>query len=132
MPSRRQRRRVPSWKLCEATPKMAKSRPRLPACGALWRRASRPQPRRTRRCAISATWRAAPTTSGSAQKNLYFGDYLSASMLGDRREVTVATSEHAYFTSDGFGVRAISRFTVNIHGDGRASTYGPIVALKTT
>lgn len=73
-----------------------------------------------------------PTSSASASKGLYFGDYLSASMLGDRREATVATSEHAYFTSDGFGVRAISRFTVNIHGDGRASTVGPIACLKTT
>lgn len=73
-----------------------------------------------------------PTSSGSAQKGLYFGDYMAASMLGDRRDLTVATSEHAYFTSNAFGVRATSRFTVNVHGDGRGSTVGPIACLKTT
>lgn len=73
-----------------------------------------------------------PTVSASASKGLYFGDYMAASMLGDRRDLTIATSEHVYFASDAFAVRAISRFTVNIHGDGRGSTYGPIACLKTT
>lgn len=73
-----------------------------------------------------------PTASGSAVKSLYFGDFQAASMLGDRRDLEIATSEHVYFVNNAFGVRAISRFTVNIHGDGRGSTFGPICCLKTT
>lgn len=73
-----------------------------------------------------------PTVSASASKCMYFGNFAAASMLGDRRDLTIATSEHFYFSSDAFAVRAISRFTVNVHGDGRASTYGPIACLKTT
>lgn len=72
------------------------------------------------------------TVSGSAKFNLYFGDFQGATMLGDRRQLNVKTSEHAYFTSDTFAFYASARFAINIHGDGRGSTYGPVVCLKTT
>lgn len=73
-----------------------------------------------------------PTASASASRCLYFGDFAAGATLGDRRQLEIATSEHAYFTSNGFGLRGISRFGINVHGDGRGSTFGPIVCLQTT
>lgn len=71
-------------------------------------------------------------TAGSEQKACYFGDFAGASMLGDRRQLGIATSDQRYFDSDYFAIRAISRFTVNAHGAGRGETYGPVVCLTST
>lgn len=73
-----------------------------------------------------------PTASGSAVKSCYFGDFVGGSMIGDRQMLSIASSDTFYFDSDSIAVRGTSRFNVNIHGDGRGSTYGPIVCLKTT
>lgn len=71
-------------------------------------------------------------TANSAAPGVYFGDFTGATMLGDRRQVEIATSDQFYFNSDSLAIRGTSRFCVNIHGDGRGSTYGPIVALVGT
>lgn len=73
-----------------------------------------------------------PTTSASASKVAYFGDYQAGSMIGERRDLTIAQSEHVAFTTDAMTYRATARYAVNVHGDGRGSTYGPILCLKTT
>jgi HK97 family phage major capsid protein len=73
-----------------------------------------------------------PTATATSQKCLYFGDFMGGSMLGDRKQVEIATSTDYYFNADAIAVRGISRFNTVIHGDGRGSTYGPIVALKTS
>lgn len=73
-----------------------------------------------------------PTVTATTQKCLYFGDFMGGSMIGLRKELQVASSTDRYFDSDQFAMRAIARLAVNIHGDGRGSTYGPIVALKTS
>lgn len=73
-----------------------------------------------------------PTASASTSKFLAFGDFMAGSMIGERRDFSIASSEHAAFTSDAMTYRATARFAVNIHGDGRGSTYGPIVMLVTT
>jgi HK97 family phage major capsid protein len=73
-----------------------------------------------------------PTASASAQRCLYFGDFQGASCIGDRQQLSIATSEHRYFDQDMIAVRGTTRFHVNVHGDGRASTFGPITALVTT
>lgn len=72
------------------------------------------------------------TASGSAVKSAYIGDFVGGSMFGNRRGVTVATSEHYAFNTDEIAWRATERFTVNIHGDGKGSTFGPMVTLITT
>lgn len=72
-----------------------------------------------------------PVSSASGQTCAYYGDFAAASMLGDRREFTVAASEHFRFQHDQIAYRATMRFAVNIHGDGRGSTVGPIAALQT-
>jgi HK97 family phage major capsid protein len=73
-----------------------------------------------------------PTVSASGAVVCYYGDFASASMLGDRLKLEVTPSEHAGFSANQIWTRGLSEFCVNIHGDGRASTYGPIVCLKTT
>lgn len=72
------------------------------------------------------------TASASAQKCVYFGDFVGGSMLGVRQDIEVRTSEHFYFSTGDIAVRGSTRNCVNIHGDGRGSTFGPIVALVTT
>lgn len=73
-----------------------------------------------------------PTVSASASVCLHFGDYVGGAMIGDRRQLTVATSDQAYFANNQYAIRATSRFTVNIFGTGRGNTFGNMVALKTT
>jgi len=72
-----------------------------------------------------------PRASAPATKSCYFGDFMGASMLGDRRDLRVESSRDFYFDSDETAIRATARYAVNIHGDGRGSTYGPVVCLVT-
>lgn len=71
-------------------------------------------------------------TAGSEQKAVYFGDFMGASMIGDRRQLSIATSDQRYFDADQYAIRGISRFTTVAHGAGRAETYGPVVCLTST
>jgi len=72
--------------------------------------------------------------SGSAVKSTYFGDFVGGSMIGRRTTLEVASSEHFKFDTGFVSFRVRARGCVNICGDGRvpATTYGPIVCLKTT
>lgn len=74
-----------------------------------------------------------PTVSAASSTHFpcYFGDFVGGSMIGDRQMLSIASSEQFYFDSDSIAVRGTSRFNVNIHGDGRGSTYGPICGFKT-
>jgi HK97 family phage major capsid protein len=74
-----------------------------------------------------------PTVAAASATHFpcYFGDFVGGSMIGDRQDLTIATSEHALFSTNSVAVRGVARFNVNIHGDGRGSTYGPIVGFKT-
>ena len=73
-----------------------------------------------------------PITSG-ATRACYFGDFMGGSMIGDRRQLEIATSDQFYFNQDALAVRGTARFVVNIHLDGRntpaAGPLGPIGAL---
>lgn len=72
------------------------------------------------------------TTPSSGVPWAYYGNFQSATMLGVHTDLRIVSDPSPYFTSDQMAFRAISRFAVNIHGDGRGSTVGPIAALKTT
>ena len=76
---------------------------------------------------MSITSTAATTPAGVA---FYFGDFAGGSMLGDRKQVEIATSDQFYFDTDSLAVRGISRFNTVIHGDGRASSNGPISCVN--
>ena len=67
-----------------------------------------------------------PTVTATTSKCVYFGNFRAASMLGDRKQLMIATSSDRYFDTDEIGLRAIQRFAINIHGDGRGTTVGPI------
>jgi HK97 family phage major capsid protein len=73
-----------------------------------------------------------PITSG-ATRACYFGDFMGGSMIGDRRQLEIATSDQFYFNQDALAVRGTARFVVNIHLDGRntpaAGPLGPIGAV---
>jgi len=73
-----------------------------------------------------------PTATATTQKCLYFGDFMGGTMIGDRNELTIASSEQFYFDSDSIAFRGTARFNVAIHGAGRGETYGPVVGLKTS
>jgi HK97 family phage major capsid protein len=73
-----------------------------------------------------------PTATGSAgTRSVYIGDFAAATMIGERRDLAILGSSEAGFTTDSYKWRATTRFDVAIHGDGRGSTYGPVVALLT-
>jgi len=71
-----------------------------------------------------------PVATGTANRACYFGDFVGATMIGDRRMLEIATSDQFYFNSDSIAVRGTARFNVNIHGDGRGSTVGPIFCIR--
>lgn len=73
-----------------------------------------------------------PTATASSAKSIYIGDFVGGSMIGERQDLTVASSEHSLFSTNSMQWRANARASVNIHGDGRGSTYGPIVCLVNT
>jgi HK97 family phage major capsid protein len=74
-----------------------------------------------------------PTVSAASSTHFpcYFGDFEGGSMIGDRQMLSIATADQFLFNTNSVAVRGTSRFNVNIHGDGRGSTYGPIVGFKT-
>ena len=71
-----------------------------------------------------------PVATGTANRACYFGDFVGATMIGDRRMLEIATSDQFYFNTDSIAVRGTARFNVNIHGDGRGSTVGPIFCIR--
>lgn len=73
-----------------------------------------------------------PIATASASKVLYFGDFGGGSIIGERRELKIDSSDQVYWANDQIGVKATARYAINICGDGRGSTVGNIAALKTT
>jgi HK97 family phage major capsid protein len=49
--------------------------------------------------------------------------------MGERRGITVKTSEERYFEYDQIAIQATERVDINVHDVGDATTAGPIVAL---
>jgi HK97 family phage major capsid protein len=60
---------------------------------------------------------------------LYFGDLSLAAILGSRRGVTISTTPNRYLEYDLLGVKATSRWDINVHDLGDNTTAGPLVAL---
>lgn len=61
----------------------------------------------------------------------YIGDLAQAAAFGDRRQVTIRTSDSALnaFEQDELAIRGTERVDIVVHGTGDASTAGPIIAL---
>lgn len=78
-----------------------------------------------------------PSVADSAEIVCLFGDLRMAADFGDRRQNTIAFSEDAtvdgvsVFETDEVAIRGTTRFDINVHSIGDASTAGPLAALKT-
>lgn len=78
-----------------------------------------------------------PLTDAVSQCVMGFGDISMAGKMGDRRQFTIATSEHVRFLNDQFVTRATERIAITNHDVGNASATasarvaGPFVALMT-
>ncbi len=60
-----------------------------------------------------------------------FGDLAGGAIYGQRRQVSIKTSDHRYAELDQTLMVATCRCDVKIHDPGTASEAGPVVALKT-
>lgn len=78
-----------------------------------------------------------PSVEANSQVCALFGDLRRAAMLGDRRQTTIAMSEHLNFAEDELAVRGTQRFDIVVHDVGNADSTaanrvpGPIVGLIT-
>jgi HK97 family phage major capsid protein len=57
------------------------------------------------------------------------GNLRLAATMGDRRGITVKTSEHRFIELDQFAVQVTERFDINVHDVGTTAVVGPMVAL---
>jgi HK97 family phage major capsid protein len=78
-----------------------------------------------------------PSVEANSQVCALLGDLSLACAFGDRRETTIAMSEHSDFASDLVAIRGTERYDINVHDVGNASASagsrvpGPIVGLIT-
>jgi HK97 family phage major capsid protein len=59
----------------------------------------------------------------------YFGDLAKACTLGERRGITVGTSDQRYWEVDQIAMKATSRIDIAIHDLGDNTTAGPLVTM---
>lgn len=72
-----------------------------------------------------------PTTTGAATIAAFYGNFEEAATIGVRQPFALAMSEHAAFENDVLAFRATSRYDINVHSGGDATTPGAFVGLKT-
>ncbi len=72
-----------------------------------------------------------PAATAVATISALLGDLNLATVMGDRRQSTIAFSEHLNFAEDEIAIRGTERFDINMHAPGTSTTAGPVVALKT-
>lgn len=76
---------------------------------------------------MNSTLTAQTSTNGLA----YLGNLRQAAMLGDRRGITIATSDQRYFELDQLAIRGTSRHDINVHDVGDTSNAGSMIMLAT-
>ena len=74
-----------------------------------------------------------PSAPAQGQIPVVFGDLSLAATFGDRRQTTIAMSEHLNFAEDEIAIRGTERFDINVHdvGDTVNNLPGPLVGLLT-
>jgi len=60
-----------------------------------------------------------------------FGNLAMAAMIGDRRGVTVKSSEHRYIEYDQIGIQSTQRVAINVHELGTSTVAGPMIVVET-
>lgn len=74
---------------------------------------------------------AMPSSEANSQVPAVLGDLSMAATFGDRRQTTVAWSEHYAFNTDQLAVRGTERFDINVNDVGATGTAGPVVGILT-
>jgi HK97 family phage major capsid protein len=69
-------------------------------------------------------------TALDAEVSILFGNMALSSTLGDRQQLEMSTSEHAYWTTDQIGIRGIQRVSIVNHDLGDGSTAGPMIGYQ--
>jgi len=72
-----------------------------------------------------------PTATAVSTIHCLFGDFVNASIVGERQGIEIATSDQRYFDSDEIGIRGKISYDINVHDPGDSSNAGAYVALKT-
>ena len=72
-----------------------------------------------------------PGTEAAGQNDAIFGNFRMGVVMGDRKMVEIQTSEHFSFNLDLIDVRGISRYDLNVHEPGGATTVGSYVVMAT-
>src|SRR5690606_16201580 len=73
-----------------------------------------------------------PTSTATNTIACLFGNLRMAAMLADRRQTSIAFSEHLNFAEDELAIRGTERLDIVVHDAGTASAAGPIVGVKTS
>jgi HK97 family phage major capsid protein len=72
-----------------------------------------------------------PTATATSQLCCFYGDLKRGAWLGDRRQTTIAKSEHYKFAERQTAVLGSERVAITVYGCGDDTNAGTIVALKT-
>lgn len=72
-----------------------------------------------------------PTVEANSQICAILGDLSQGAYLGQKKELTIQSSDHVYFAKNQKGIRAIERIDINVFGVGNKTNPGPIVGLIT-
>jgi len=72
-----------------------------------------------------------PKVSAADQICCIFGNLKQGALLGDRRRVTIETSNEALFTQRQIAIMGTERVAITVFGVGDANDAGPICGLKT-
>ena len=69
------------------------------------------------------------TTALTGSIGVYFGDFRMGALFGDRKGIAIDADRSIYFKKNAIAIRSHSRFDINIHETGTASTAGAIVGM---
>jgi HK97 family phage major capsid protein len=72
-----------------------------------------------------------PVAEANSQICCILGDLSQGAYLGQKKELTIQSSDHVYFAKNQKGIRAIERIDFNVFGVGGKTNPGPIVGLIT-
>lgn len=61
----------------------------------------------------------------------YVGDLGMSTVMGNRRGLTISTTDQRYWDEDEIGIKGTSRMDIKVHSTGDATTAGAMVAIKT-
>lgn len=70
-------------------------------------------------------------TTQTSTNILAYGDLRMATLLGDRRRMTMSLTDQRYWDSDQIAVKTTERIDINVHSRGTASAAGAILVMAT-